>query len=132
VHDNLPAPVDEERFRQQRDAVLRRRDVVVVVHERVAEAVLAGELARVAGEVVHIHAEHDHLARPALRGGRERGRLLLARVAPGGPEVQHDDLPAQRRQLQRPWLADPLQREVRRRLPDRRLLAAALGELPDE
>src|SRR4051794_12298160 len=94
--DEPTAAVDEERLRDTGEApvVPGRRGRV---DERIREPELLREVPRVAGDVVHVDAEHhDAPARKLLRPALERRRLLLARVAPRRPEVDDDRLAAQR------------------------------------
>ena len=79
--------------------------------------------------------DDDALLAVTLPGGLEARRLRLARRAPRRPEVEHDDLAAQRRELQLPGRVEPRQRELRRgrRPPAAELHALVLvDDLPDQ
>src|SRR5436190_6848597 len=98
--DEAPAPVDEERLRDARQVVLRADETVVVAHDRVRDAVPADEVARVAGDVVVVDAEHDDtVTAMLLPRSLECGGLGLARAAPGRPEVDDDRLSPERLQV---------------------------------
>jgi signal transduction histidine kinase len=81
--------VQEERLRQRVDAIRTGRAHVRVERERVGDPLCVGELQRAHPGVVLIEAEQDDAAMAGVPAGQQRG-LLLARLAPGGPEV-HDD-----------------------------------------
>src|SRR5437764_13073913 len=137
--DELSAPADEERLRIATQPVgPNDRAAAAVVHNRVAHVVTADEGARVAGEVEYVDAEyHDPAATPAPPGGLEPRRLLLAGDAPGGPEVDHDRLAAQRREAQPAAAVESRQDEVGRGrmfpLPHRRRHVPVLVcDLPEE
>jgi signal transduction histidine kinase len=89
VSDYLVPGIQEERLRQRVDAIRTGRAHVRVERERVGDPLCAGELQRARGDVVLIEAEQDDVAMLSVPAGQQRG-LLLARLAPGGPEV-HDD-----------------------------------------
>jgi hypothetical protein len=64
------------------------------VHRDVWHAVHAQEVARIAGQIVDVHADEDDATalRPCRRG--EESRLALARRAPRRPEVEDDRITA--------------------------------------
>ena len=107
--------------------------------ERVRDPELGREALRVADEVLGVDPDEDHvLAAPLPVRGLEAGHLLLARVAPRRPEVDHDRLAAQRRKVDLLARPEARQREVGR---DRVLAGGELraqvrrvvvGDLPDE
>ena len=55
--------------------------------------------------------DDDALAAIVAPEPLERRRLALARTAPGGPEVEHDGLAAQRGERERPLPVEPAERE---------------------
>jgi signal transduction histidine kinase len=81
--------VQEERLRQRVYAIRASRAHVRVERERVGDPLCAGELQPAHRGVVLVEAEQDDAAMVSVPAGQQRG-LLLARLAPGGPEV-HDD-----------------------------------------
>ena len=109
-----------------------------IAHVRIADAVSGEEGASIAGEVGRVDADERDPVSIALEGRLEARGLLLARMAPGGPEVDDDDLPAQRREAQGAVAVQPFQVEVHRHrvLPSVELLRDAvpvvLDDLPDE
>src|SRR5207253_3627011 len=74
----------------------------------------------------------DPVLPPPVPAALEQRRLLRARVAPGSPEVEHDDLAAQRRERQRARRTEPGQREAGHALGTLQGLRAAVRQLPDE
>src|SRR5207237_8652713 len=114
VADDAAARVDEKGLRQPGQAVRRPHRVAVVVHDGIADPMLAQELARLPGGVADVDAHHGRLSGPLVGGRLERRRLLVARVAPGGPEVEDYRLPAQRSQSKVALTVEPAEREVRR------------------
>jgi signal transduction histidine kinase len=92
VSHYLMPGVQEERLRQRVDAIRAGRAHVRVERERVGDPLRAGEVQRAHRGVVLVEAKQDDGAMPGVPAGQQRG-LLLARLAPGGPEV-HDDRPA--------------------------------------
>nr|WP_292453876.1 hypothetical protein [Methylibium sp.] len=97
--------VDDHREGQSTGAVaqlLGQRDGVVAAQEqRVVDLVVLGELDHLVG-VVHRDADDLELAVLVLLVQRlELGHLVLARLAPGGPEVhQHGLAPVLRQRLE--------------------------------
>src|SRR4029450_9386606 len=89
--DELAIPRDEEGLRDALDAVVRQRVARPVVHERIAHPVLLRKPPSFAANVVDVHPEDDEtLAAIAVPDMLEHRRLLLARDAPRGPEVEDD------------------------------------------
>jgi signal transduction histidine kinase len=88
VSHYLVPGIQEERLRQCDDAIRTGRAHVRVERERVSDPLGAGELQGARRGVVLIEAEQDDVAMLGVPAGQQRG-LLLARLAPGGPEV-HD------------------------------------------
>jgi hypothetical protein len=136
--DDAAAPVDEERLRVAGDAVVPGQREVVG-HDRVRDPKTADELERGAAEVLLVDAEEDDvLAGPAPGTLGERAGLARARGAVGLPEVEDDDLAAQRRQAELAVRVDAVTRE--RRCDDdlalvdlaRDLAAALVRDVPDE
>jgi hypothetical protein len=86
------------------------------VHDRVRDPVTRDEPARVLLEVLRVDAEDDDaaVAVAAPSALEERG-LVLTRTAPRGPEVEHDDIPAQRGEREASVAVEPRQRESGRR-----------------
>src|ERR687891_581513 len=80
-----------------------------------------------------VDAEHDEpfvaVAFPRLLEDR---RLVLARQAPRGEEVDHERLAAVRRESDLTVSRQPVERELGRRLADARGLLLALQHLPAE
>lgn len=77
------------------------------------------------------------VVRELFRRLLEQRHLVAAGTAPGGPEVEHDDLPAQRLERQVSLPVQPLEREGgglrgAAALQLLRHLAVALGDLPDQ
>ena len=88
-----------------------------VAQHRVAEAVLADEPARVAAHVLHVDAEHGGVpAAQALVPALEQRGLRATRIAPRGPEVEHDDLAAVVGERALPTAGQPRQVDLGRRL----------------
>src|SRR6266850_4839305 len=109
--------VDEERARKAEHAVAaRRRTVAVEDRLQAIEPERVQEGPRLVARLHEIDLEHDHVG--LARGDPlERGPLLAAGRAPGGPEVQDYDLAAVRRKPKRLAVgARPL--EVRGGRPD--------------
>ena len=126
VGDEPALRVDPPRLREPGQAVAAERGAGPVVDDRVRHAVALDEPARVRGEVLRVDAEHHDVAVSVLLPDLlEHRRLLLARLAPGGPEVEDDGLPAQRRERDRVLLVAE-HREVER---GRRGRLAALDRL---
>ena len=87
------AAIDHEGLGEAEDAELVADVAGAVAQHRVGEAVLGGEVAGVAGDVLDVDAEHGGVALlEALVPALEEGRLGAAGLAPGGPEVEDDDL----------------------------------------
>src|SRR5581483_3445754 len=82
--------------------------------------------------VVVVDAEKDH-ALPAILLPRrlQHLRLLLARPAPRGEEVEHDRLAAERPEVDRAGARQSVEREVRRRPPELRRMRL-MRQLPHE
>src|SRR6266540_3632293 len=94
--DETPVPVAEPRLRKSAQAVASPRPVVLVTQGGVGELVSLDEAPRVAAQILEVDSDDDHvLVAPFLPRGLERGCLVLARRAPGGPEVDDDRLSAQ-------------------------------------
>src|SRR5262249_49886522 len=136
-HD-AAATVDEERLRVAGDAVVPGQREVVG-HDRIRDPEAAHELERRAPQILLVDAEEDDvLAGPALRSLGERPGLARARRAVRLPEVEHDDLAAQRCEAELAARVDTVARERRRgddlALVDlaRDLAAALVRDVPDE
>src|SRR5438552_6220020 len=108
---------DDERARNRQPAVVVENAAVRVAHVRIADPVTRQEGATVAGEVGRVDADERDPVSIALEGRLEARGLALARVAPRSPEVDDDDLPAQRREAQRAVTVQALQIEVDRHRP---------------
>src|SRR5262249_32704231 len=136
--DEAAVAPDEVRLREAGDAVLRQHIARTVVHVRVGELEPAQELARVAREVLRVDPHDDHTVAAEVAPGRlESRRLVLARCAPRSPEVEHDDLAAERRERQLPGLVEAREVEVRGRGPPAlcqlaRDTLVLVDDLPDE
>ncbi len=89
--------------------------------DRVREAVGPHEAARVTPRVPAVDSqEDDALGAIALPERLESGRLPLARGTPGGEEVEHDGLPAERGERHVTGAGQAVERERRRRRADLR------------
>ena len=133
VQDDLPVAPDDVRLRHRGDPVAARRHVArAVLHHREAQLVRGDEAAAVARDVVVVDADEDDAAAAVLQPRLlELRRLGLAGDAPGGPEVQHDGLPAQRREVDAAAAREPAQREPGRGGADlRRVLL--VGQAPEQ
>src|SRR5262249_22285393 len=88
-HD-LSVAVDEEDLRNGRSSPLREHGAAAVVNAGIRDAVLALPAARVPGAVLRVDADELHPRAVLLARGLESLRLVNARDAPGGPEVQNE------------------------------------------
>ena len=105
---DAPGRVHHERRRRRGDAVALGDRAARVAHRRPQVAVLAQERARRRRRVVEHDAHHLGAVRRVrllVMEAREVRRLLLARGAPAGEEVDHHVVAAQRRPgtPARPW-----------------------------
>src|SRR5919108_451851 len=119
------AAVDHEGLRKSHDPEALACFPVAVAQHRIAQLVLADEVPRVSHEVQGVHSQHrPATALHALVPAIEQWRLLAARLAPGGPEVEYHDLAAVVLERLRTEAGQPrqLQRRRRRALPARERL----------
>ena len=91
---------DDERARDRQPAVVVEDAAGRVAHVRIADAVTREEGTSIAGEIVRVDADEGDAPSIALEGRLEARGLALTRIAPRGPEVDDDDLPAQRRETE--------------------------------
>src|SRR5262249_49181758 len=86
------AAIDDEGRGEPGNAPVPKCAAATVVHDQVAETVLADERASVTRGVVRVHAENNQ-ALGAILAPRalQQRRLVPAGEAPGRPEVQRDD-----------------------------------------
>src|SRR2546423_1811201 len=91
------------------------------------------ETATVAGRVgAGVDSEHHEPTRAIVPPEMfEHRRLALARAAPGGEEVEHDGLAAERGEREVAFAREPAEREGGRGRPDLRR-RRLVGELPHE
>src|SRR5512133_1350138 len=101
VPGHPPVRGDDERPWNRKPAVLPEHAPVGIAHVRVRDPVTVEEAARVRRVVRRVDPDEGHAVAVALERGLKPRRLALARVAPGGPEVDDHDLAAQRRELER-------------------------------
>src|SRR5215217_9200101 len=104
--------VDEVRLREAGDPVAADGRSLPVVDVRVGDAVALEEVPGVAAEVLDVDADEDYvLPLPALPALLQQRSLVLARPAPGGPEVEHDGPAAQGFEREVTLAVETLERE---------------------
>ena len=112
VRDDPAAAIDEERLRCAADAPAPEQAPVAVAADRIREPELADELARVPREVLVVDADDDEpSAIPASRVLEQR-RLVAARSAPGGPEIDDARLAVVTREAQLAVTVQARKREI--------------------
>src|SRR5919204_2982848 len=89
--DDVPVAIDEEDARQLRPSLPAIQYAAgAVVHARVRDAVLGQPLARVGTVILRVDADERHAVAVTLVRALQPPRLLNARDAPRGPEIQYD------------------------------------------